>query len=60
MYLKRLKDLREDRDLKQVNIAEILKITRSNIVYMNLGNVIFQQNIFVFLLNFIIPQLIIF
>ena len=28
MYLKRLKDLREDRDLKQVNIAEILKITR--------------------------------
>lgn len=28
MYLKRLKDLREDHDLKQKNIAELLKITR--------------------------------
>lgn len=28
MYLKRLKDLREDAELKQINIAEKLKITR--------------------------------
>lgn len=28
MYFKRLKDLREDKDLKQENIANILKITR--------------------------------
>ncbi len=28
MYLKRLKDLREDTELKQINIAEELKITR--------------------------------
>ena len=28
MYLKRLKDLREDKDLKQKDIAEFLKITR--------------------------------
>lgn len=28
MYLKRLKDLREDKDLYQNNIAKILKITR--------------------------------
>lgn len=28
MYLKRLKDLRNDKDLKQENIADILNITR--------------------------------
>ncbi len=28
MYLKRLKDLREDKDLKQKDVAEFLKITR--------------------------------
>ena len=28
MYFKRLKDLREDKDLKQENIANYLKITR--------------------------------
>ncbi len=28
MYLRRLKDLREDKDLKQKDIAEFLKITR--------------------------------
>ena len=28
MYFKRLRDLREDKDLKQENIANILKITR--------------------------------
>ncbi len=37
MYLKRLKDLREDRDLKQVNIAEILKITRQQYSLYELG-----------------------
>ena len=33
----RLKDLREDRDLKQVNIAEILKITRQQYSLYELG-----------------------
>lgn len=28
MYFKRIKDLREDKDLKQENIANYLKITR--------------------------------
>ena len=28
MYIKRLKDLREDHDLKQKQIAELLNITR--------------------------------
>ena len=28
MYLKRLKDLREDNDLSQKQISELLKITR--------------------------------
>ena len=37
MYLKRLKDLREDRDLKQVNIAETLKITRQQYSLYELG-----------------------
>ena len=37
MYLKRLKDLREDRDLKQINIAEILKITRQQYSLYELG-----------------------
>lgn len=37
MYLKRLKDLKEDRNLKQVNIAEILKITRQQYSLYELG-----------------------
>ncbi len=37
MYLKRLKDLREDRDLKQINIAETLKITRQQYSLYELG-----------------------
>ena len=37
MYLKRLKDLREDRDLKQINIAGILKITRQQYSLYELG-----------------------
>ena len=35
--MNRLKDLREDRDLKQVNIAEILKITRQQYSLYELG-----------------------
>ena len=30
MYFKRLKDLREDKDLKQINIARILNIKQQN------------------------------
>lgn len=30
MYFKRLKDLREDKDLKQENIARLLKIKQQN------------------------------
>lgn len=37
MYLKRLKDLREDKDLKQTNIAEVLKITRQQYSLYELG-----------------------
>ena len=37
MYLKRLKDLREDGDLKQVNVAELLKITRQQYSLYELG-----------------------
>ena len=37
MYLKRLKDLREDRDLLQRNIADILKITRQQYSLYEIG-----------------------
>ena len=37
MYLKRLKDLREDMDAKQVTIAELLKITRQQYSLYELG-----------------------
>lgn len=37
MYLKRLKDLREDKDAKQATIAEILKITRQQYSLYELG-----------------------
>lgn len=37
MYLKRLKDLREDADEKQSNIADILKITRQQYSLYELG-----------------------
>ena len=37
MYLKRLRDLREDRDAKQVTIAEVLKITRQQYSLYELG-----------------------
>lgn len=37
MYLKRLKDLREDKDAKQSTIAEVLKITRQQYSLYELG-----------------------
>ena len=37
MYLKRLKDLREDHDAKQSNIADVLKITRQQYSLYELG-----------------------
>lgn len=37
MYLKRLRDLREDIDAKQATIAEILKITRQQYSLYELG-----------------------
>lgn len=37
MYLKRLKDLREDCDKKQYEIAELLKITRQQYSLYELG-----------------------
>ncbi len=37
MYLKRLRDLREDRDAKQSTIAEILNITRQQYSLYELG-----------------------
>ena len=37
MYLKRLRDLREDRDAKQATIAEVLKITRQQYSLYELG-----------------------
>ncbi len=37
MYLRRLKDLREDRELRQFEIAHILKITRQQYSLYELG-----------------------
>lgn len=37
MYLKRLKDLREDKDLYQNNIAKMLKITRQQYSLYEIG-----------------------
>ena len=37
MYLKRLRDLREDIDAKQVTIANVLKITRQQYSLYELG-----------------------
>lgn len=37
MYLKRLRDLREDSDLKQSDIAKILKITRQQYGLYEIG-----------------------
>lgn len=37
MYLKRLRDLREDIDAKQATIAEVLKITRQQYSLYELG-----------------------
>lgn len=37
MYLRRLRDLREDLDLKQTDIAKILKITRQQYGLYEIG-----------------------
>lgn len=37
MYFKRLKDLREDRDLKQINIANILKMKQPQYARYEIG-----------------------
>lgn len=37
MYFKRLKDLREDKDLKQENVANYLKITRQQYGLYEIG-----------------------
>ncbi len=37
MYLRRLKDLREDYDLRQIEVAHILKITRQQYSLYELG-----------------------
>lgn len=37
MYIKRLKDLREDRDLKQTNIANILKMKQPQYARYEIG-----------------------
>lgn len=37
MYLRRLKDLREDHDLKQFAIADLLKITRQQYSLYEIG-----------------------
>ncbi len=37
MYLKRLKDLREDHDLKQLDIAAVLNITRQQYSLYEIG-----------------------
>ena len=37
MYLRRLKDLREDKDEKQIAIAELLNITRQQYILYETG-----------------------
>ena len=37
MYLKRLRDLREDNDLKQADVAKILNITRQQYGFYEIG-----------------------
>lgn len=37
MYIKRLKDLREDRDLKQINIANILNMKQPQYARYEIG-----------------------
>lgn len=59
MYLKRLKDLREDFDKKQHDIAEFLNITRQQYSLYELGKRDIPLNIFVNLQNItILPQII--
>lgn len=52
MYLKRLKDLREDRDLHQKDIAKILDITRQQYSLYELGKRDMPSELIIKLANF--------
>lgn len=52
MYLKRLKDLREDKDLKQANIADILNIKQPQYARYETGKRDIPLNYLVILAKF--------
>lgn len=52
MYFKRLKDLREDKDLKQENIANILRITRQQYGLYETGKRTIPIDLLITLSNF--------
>ncbi len=52
MYFKRLRDLREDKDLKQENIANILKITRQQYGLYETGKRTIPIDLLITLSNF--------
>ena len=52
MYFKRLKDLREDKDLKQENIAQLLKITRQQYGLYETGKRTIQLDLLIELASF--------
>lgn len=52
MYLKRLKDLREDRDLLQKDIAKILNITRQQYGLYEIGKRDMPYELVIQLANF--------
>ncbi len=52
MYFKRLKDLREDKDLKQENIANYLKITRQQYGLYETGKRTIPVDLLIKLSNF--------
>lgn len=52
MYFKRLKDLREDKDLKQENIANLLRITRQQYGLYETGKRTIPIDLLISLSNF--------
>ena len=52
MYLKRLKELREDSDIKQLAIADLLKITRQQYSLYETGKRTIPVNYIKILANF--------
>ena len=52
MYLRRLRDLREDKDAKQQTIADLLKITRQQYSLYELGKRDFPAEYIKILANF--------